>query len=144
MVSNQQKLPRASVIPTMRYRNATAAVEWLCTHFGFQEHTVYRDEKGNVQHAELSFGNGAIMIGPDVETPFARYMTEPEAIGNVETQVSYLIVNDPHAHCERARAGGATILMEPSTKDYGGTDYACRDPFGHIWSVGTYDPFASK
>lgn len=32
--------------------------------------------------------------------------------------------------------------MEVEDQDYGGRLYACRDPEGHFWSFGTYDPWA--
>ena len=39
-------------------------------------------------------------------------------------------------------AAGATIIAEPADKPYGGRGYAVRDPEGHIWSFGSYDPWA--
>ncbi len=42
----------------------------------------------------------------------------------------------------KAKAAGAQIVREPVTQDYGGRDYTCEDPEGHIWSFGTYDPMA--
>jgi uncharacterized glyoxalase superfamily protein PhnB len=32
-------------------------------------------------------------------------------------------------------------VLDIKTQDYGGRDYTCRDPEGHIWSFGTYDPW---
>jgi uncharacterized glyoxalase superfamily protein PhnB len=43
---------------------------------------------------------------------------------------------DIDAHCERARAAGAEIIMEPEDQFYGDRSYRCRDPEGHIWTVG--------
>jgi uncharacterized glyoxalase superfamily protein PhnB len=47
-------------------------------------------------------------------------------------------VDDVDAHCERARAAGATILSEPTVSDYGEEHWADRgyeaeDPEGHRW-----------
>jgi uncharacterized glyoxalase superfamily protein PhnB len=133
--------PKCPIIPVMRYQDATAAVAFLCEAFGFERRNVYEDG-GQVVHAELAFGTGLIMLGPVAPTEFGKYMLQPGEAGGRVTQANYLIVSDPDAHCERARNAGATILMEPSTKDYGGRDYACRDPEGHVWSFGTYDPWA--
>ena len=36
----------------------------------------------------------------------------------------------------RARAAGFTILAEPETQFYGQRTYRCRDPEGHIWTIG--------
>ena len=52
----------ATVIPSLRYRDAPAMIDWLCKAFGFEKHAVYAD--GNtVHHAQLTFGNGMIMLG---------------------------------------------------------------------------------
>ncbi len=32
--------------------------------------------------------------------------------------------------------------MPLEDKDYGGRGYSCRDLEGHVWSFGSYDPFA--
>ncbi|MCY4076774.1 MAG: aminotransferase, partial [Acidobacteria bacterium] len=45
---------------------------------------------------------------------------------------------DVDAHCERARAAGAVVTMEPATQDYGEgywADRTCevRDLEGHHW-----------
>jgi uncharacterized glyoxalase superfamily protein PhnB len=45
------------------------------------------------------------------------------------------LTTDIDAHCERARAAGAEILVEPETQFYGDRTYRCKDPEGHIWTV---------
>jgi uncharacterized glyoxalase superfamily protein PhnB len=32
--------------------------------------------------------------------------------------------------------------MPPEDQDYGGRVYSARDPEGHVWSFGSYDPWA--
>ena len=44
----------------------------------------------------------------------------------------------------RAKAAGAEITSEPVTQSYGGRDYTCKDPEGHVWTFGTYDPWAAS
>ncbi|WP_244546288.1 VOC family protein [Bosea sp. OK403] len=48
--------------------------------------------------------------------------------------------DDIDARCERARAAGAEICMEPTDQPYGSRDFICKDPEGHIWCFGTYRP----
>ena len=43
-------------------------------------------------------------------------------------------VDDVHAHCERARAHGARIVMEPVDFEYGERQYTAEDPAGHQWT----------
>ncbi|MEP7097563.1 MAG: glyoxalase, partial [Dokdonella sp.] len=33
---------------------------------------------------------------------------------------------------------------ELETKEYGGTGYSCRDPEGHLWWFGSYDPWKAE
>ena len=39
---------QVSVIPAMRYRDAPAAIDWLCRAFGFERHLVVPDEAGGI------------------------------------------------------------------------------------------------
>ena len=136
------KATTATIISAMRYEDPTAAVDWLCRAFGFQPHAVYKDDAGNVVHAELSFGNGMIMLGPNIDSPFGRYMTMPKDAGGRCTQTVYVIVDDVDAHHSQANAAGAEIVMPLRDESYGGLEYSCRDPEGHIWTFGNYDPWA--
>ena len=135
---------RATVIPAMRYRDAPAAIEWLCEAFGFERHLIVPGENGTIAHAQLSFGNGMVMLGSVVDSEFGRLMKQPDEIGGAETQTAYVIVEDPDAHYARAKAAGARIVMEIKDEDYGGRGYSCRDPEGHLWNFGSYDPWAEQ
>ena len=46
-----------------------------------------------------------------------------------------LRVADVRAHCERARAHGARILMEPTDWEYGERQCTVQDPAGHQWTL---------
>ena len=132
---------RATLIPALRYRDAKAAIGYLCDVLGFEKHAVYEGEDGKVMHAELSFGNGMIMVGPVAPTEFGENMRQPDEIGMKETQAPYLVVADADVVHRRAKAAKFTILRDIRDEDYGGRGFTCRDPEGHIWSVGTYDPW---
>ena len=82
------KSTKATVIPVLRYRDAPAAIEWLCQTFGFEKNLVVPNEDGTIAHAQLSFGNGMIMLGSVLknETEFGRLMKQPDEIGGAETQ----------------------------------------------------------
>ena len=140
---NLAKSTRSSVIPVLRYREASAAIEWLCAAFGFEKNLVVSNEDGTIAHAQLSFGNGMIMLGsvPKNETDFGRLMKQPDEIGGAETQSSYVIVEDADAAYARAKASGARIAIEIKDEDYGGRGFTCYDLEGHLWSFGTYDPW---
>lgn len=140
-MSTSAKDTRATVIPCLRYRNAPAAIEWLCQTFGFEKHLVVPNEDGTIAHAQLSFGNGMIMLGSVFDNEFGRLIKQPDEIGGAETQSAYLIVSDADSIYQRAKAAGAEIVMEIKDEDYGGRGFSCRDLEGHLWSIGTYDPW---
>jgi len=135
------KIARVTIIPGMRYRNAPAAIEWLCNAFGFEKHLVVPGENGTIAHAQLTFGNGMIMLGSIKDNDFNCLMKQPDEIGGAETQSAYVVVPDADEHYVRARAAGAEILIDIKDESYGGRGYACRDLEGHIWYFGTYNPW---
>lgn len=131
----------STIVPCLRYRDAHAAIDWLCRAFGFAKHAVYDDEDGGVAHAQLTFGSGMVMLGSVRDNAFGRHMAQPDETGGRETQCASVTVADVRSHYERARAAGATIVDDYAEKDYGGAGYACRDPEGHLWYFGSYDPW---
>jgi uncharacterized glyoxalase superfamily protein PhnB len=131
------------VIPAVRYRDADAGIAWLKDALGFQERAVYRDDQGTVAHAELTLGNGMIMLGSvDAKSESLGWYKQPGDIGNAVTASIYVIVPDCAPVYERAKAAGSQVLMELKIMDYGGGSFTVRDPEGHVWSVGEYDPWA--
>jgi len=136
------KHTRATIMPCLRYRDAPAAIEWLCNTLGFEASLVIRNEDDSVAHAQLTYGNGMIMLGSVVDSEYGRLLKEPGEIGTFVTQTSYLVVNDADQVHERVVQAGAPILLALQDEDYGGRGFTCRDPEGHVWSIGTYDPWA--
>ena len=118
-----RSIPSATVVPVLVYPDVRAAVTWLETAFGFQE----RVRIGENHRAQLSFGDGAVIVG-DV-----RGKRRPPRPG--ESTHSVLVrVDDARAHCEHARAHGARIVMEPTDYEYGERQYHAEDPAGHQWT----------
>jgi uncharacterized glyoxalase superfamily protein PhnB len=136
-------LQKTSVVPCLRYRDAPAAIEWLCRVFGFEKHLVVPNEHGSIAHAQLSLGSGMIMLGSVDDTPFSRLMKQPDEIGGAETQSAYLVVPDADAVHARVLAAGGKIVIAIKDEDYGGRGFSCLDLEGHLWSVGSYDPWAT-
>jgi uncharacterized glyoxalase superfamily protein PhnB len=132
----------ATIIPTLRYRDAAAAVEWLCRAFGFNKHLVVPGEAGAIAHAQLTYGNGMIMLGTAGDDEFGKLQRTPAQVGGVGTQSPYIIVPDADAHHARAVAAGAKVVYAIRDEPYGGRGYSCLDPEGHLWNFGTYNPWA--
>jgi uncharacterized glyoxalase superfamily protein PhnB len=131
-----------TVVPCLRYRDAPAAIRWLCDTFGFTPQLVVPNADATIAHAQLTFGNGMIMLSSVFNTEFGRLMKQPIEVGQFVTQSTYLVVNDADHVYGRVLEAGAEVLLEIKDEDYGGRGFTCRDPEGHIWSIGTYDPQA--
>jgi uncharacterized glyoxalase superfamily protein PhnB len=132
----------STIIPTLRYRDAKHMIIWLCDTFGFQRHAVHEDTEGGIAHAQLTHGSGMIMLGSarSGEDEFGKVQSTPAQLGGT-TQSPYIVVADADAVYARAKSAGAEIVIEIKDEDYGGRDFTCRDPEGHLWNFGTYDPW---
>ncbi|MFE3516597.1 VOC family protein [Streptomyces sp. NPDC059166] len=127
-----------TVFPALVYDDARAAIRMLTTALGFTAEAVYEGEDGSVVHAELSCGNGRVMLGSKGHGgAFA------EAMASAGPAAVYVVVEDVDAHHARAAGHGVEILMPPTDQDYGSRDYTARDAEGNVWSFGTYAPGAS-
>lgn len=130
--------PRIS--SALYYEDPAAAIDWLCRAFGFELQLKVEGEGGTIEHSELVFGGGLVMVGgvhanKNEKFPYRR---APSQIDGLNTQNMMVYVDDVEAHCQRAREAGAKIVVEPETHDYGEeywTDrgYECVDPGGHHW-----------
>jgi uncharacterized glyoxalase superfamily protein PhnB len=133
-------MSRQTIFPSLRYRDARAAVDWLENAFGFERVAVYGDDNGVVHHAEVRFGDGRIRLGAARGPEAGEYSAVAPPPGNAAL---YAIVDDPDAHHDRAKAAGAEIVMGLRDQDYGSREYTARDLDGNIWTFGTYDPNAA-
>ena len=125
----------------MRYKDAPAAIEWLCSAFGFEKHLVVPGENGAIVHAQLSFGNAMIMLGSEIDNEYGKFVKTPKDLNGINTQSVYIIVEEIDEHYRRAINTGAEIIMDIKDEDYGGRGYSCQDPEGYIWNVGSYNPW---
>jgi uncharacterized glyoxalase superfamily protein PhnB len=137
-------LLHATIVPTLRYRDAPAAIDWLCDVFGFERRLVVPGEEGTIAHAQLVLGGGMVMLGSATDTEYGRLLAHPDESGGRGSQGLYVIVADADEVYDRARQRGARIEMDIVDQDYGGRGFTCRDLEGHLWSVGTYDPWAEE
>lgn len=115
-----------SIVPYLSYADGKAACAFLEKAFGLRTITAFDGEDGTLMHAELAFGNGVIMVG-----------TEKREKGSPGL---YLVVQDVDAHFAQAQAAGAEILYPPEDTEWGTRRYRAKDPEGHEWSFGSYQP----
>ena len=119
----------SSIVPCLRYRDALAAIDWLCRAFGFEKHAVYADGD-TVLHAQLVFGNGMVMLGSaDNAGEWGRHMAQPDEIGMRETQSACVVVADVDAHYAQAIPsvnGSIPLLGAVSWSTRNGLALFCR------------------
>lgn len=114
------------------YVDPRAALAFLERAFGFEVSMLIEDADGGIAHSEMRFGDCVVMVGNE----WSEDHKSPRSLGGKNTQTVHIqIETDIDAHCERARAAGAEIVVEPATQFYGDRTYRCRDPEGHIWTV---------
>lgn len=136
-------MQQSSIIPTLRYRDAPAAIDWLVRMFGFEKHLVVPDDDNGIAHATLTLGNGMIMLSSLTDSEFGKLMKQPDEVGGAETQSAYIVIAEVDAAHERVVAAGGKIAIAIKNEDYGGRAFSCFDPEGHLWNVGSYDPWAA-
>jgi uncharacterized glyoxalase superfamily protein PhnB len=130
--------PRISA--ALYYDDAAKAIDWLSEVFGFEVRLKVEGEGGRIEHSELVFGEGLIMVGStgNAKRPSSAHKKSPRSVGGANTMSLCVCVDDADAHCARARSLGAKILTEPTTNDYGDEYWADRtyeveDLEGHQW-----------
>jgi len=129
--------PRIS--QALYYEEAAKAIDFICEAFGFEVRLRVEGEEGRIEHSELVFGEGLVMVG-DVRGKVEKfpYRRAPSQVGGMNTQSIMVYVDDVEAHYLRARAAGAKIHAELKTTDYGeeywaDRGYECEDIGGHHW-----------
>ena len=122
-MKHNRSIPHSTVIPVLIYPDVREAVDWLGSAFGFVE----RVRIGESHRSQLRVGDGAVIVA-DV-----RGERRPPRPGEV-THYVMVRVEDASAHCERAKAHGARIVMEPTDFEYGERQYTALDPWGHEWT----------
>jgi uncharacterized glyoxalase superfamily protein PhnB len=122
---------RPSFISSLAYKDNRAALKWLQDAFGFEPSEILTDAEGNIAHAEMTHGDGVVMIGSE----WADWTRSPASLGGKNTQrIHVRIERDIDEHCARARQAGAKIVKEPEDQFYGDRAYIAADLEGHYWT----------
>jgi uncharacterized glyoxalase superfamily protein PhnB len=122
---------RPTFSPAIYYKAPKPMLDWLERAFAFETMMVITDDKDEVAHAEMSYGDGIVMVGAE----WADWAKSPASVGGANTQNIHVRLDENiDGHCERARAAGAVIAMEPADQFYGDRVYRAVDPEGHGWT----------
>jgi uncharacterized glyoxalase superfamily protein PhnB len=133
MATHHGPVSPSAVVPYLSYRDADAALRFLQDAFGFEVSVRWDDERGAVQHAEVTWSDATVMLGTG---EFATLDIVDRSTG----RGVYLVVDDVDDHFERAVAAGATVVFPPEDTEWGTRRYRVLDPEGNEWSFGSYRP----
>jgi uncharacterized glyoxalase superfamily protein PhnB len=141
IVTTNDNLP--TIYPSLQYRDCPAAIEWLTKVLGLTRHLVVSGAGGRIDHAELRFRNGLVMLASTTEDglDWLGMPVGPSSISLVARDGA--AVDALYARVQRA---GARIVRELGDSDYGpygiSHGFTCLDAEGHRWTVATYQPAA--
>ncbi len=122
---------RPAFIPSLIYTDNRAALQWLQAAFGFEPSEILTDTEGKIVHAEMTHGDGVVMIGSE----WADWTCSPASLGGKNTQRVFVRIEQGiDEHCARARRAGARIVTEPADQFYGERSYIAADLEGHHWT----------
>jgi len=136
-MSDNSQIRSLAAVPNLRYRNLSAAIGFLAEAFGLEATFIATGKPGQVVHAQLRAGSTMIYLSPDVADD--RYgMHSPLALNGTNQCLCLVIAGDVDEHATHAEHAGAELINPPHDTDFGGREYSCRDPEGHVWTIGTY------
>lgn len=131
MATSESPPRRPVFIPSIAYKDNRAALKWLQSAFGFEPSEVLTDAQGNIVHAEMSFGDGVVMIGGE----WADWTRSPLSLGGKNSQRVHVQVQQGiDEHYRRSRQAGARIIVELADQFYGDRTYVAADLEGHYWT----------
>lgn len=119
--------PGSMIVPVLVYEDVGKAIEWLCEAFGFTERLRAPASGGRVTHAQLSIGDGTVMIGAS-----GAEFRPPRP--NEVNQYVLVHVEDVDGHFDHAKRFGAQIVQPPANMPFGERVYTVADLAGHRWT----------
>jgi PhnB protein len=117
------------IVPMLVYKDAPAAIEFLCRVFGFEEKYRLPMPDGRVGHAELEYGGHRVTLSSEYPE---MGLESPQEMPTRHMQLT-CYVDDVDAHHAHSAAEGATILEPIEDQFYGDRTYRAVDSEGNRW-----------
>lgn len=134
-MAEELKLDRAQVVTAhLVVSDSNAAIDFYKRAFGAIELYRLTSPNGAIVHAEIKIGQSLVMLADEAPEhgSFA-----PKTIGGTPVILN-LKVADVDTLAKAAVACGAEVLIPVADQFYGERSGRLRDPFGHLWIVGTH------
>jgi hypothetical protein len=77
------------IAPAIYYLDAAKAIDWLCRAFGFKVRLKVEGEGGRIEHSELVYGEGLVMVG-EAERQEKALIAAPPADADAEHPPDWL------------------------------------------------------
>jgi PhnB protein len=123
-----------TVTPYLAVDDAAEAIDFYKSAFGAKERVRMDAPGGKIGHAELEIGDSVVMLAD----PFPHASTTPPSDAGATTAAIVMYIDDVDAVVKKAVDEGARITEEVEDKVWGDRFGTIRDPFGHVWSIGTH------
>lgn len=135
MASNPQQGPVTGLTPHIAIRDgrASEAIDFYKAAFGAEEATrMPADDGKRLMHAHLLINGGSLMMHDE----FPEY-SGGEPSPEPGSTTLHLQVDDADTWFARAKAAGATVTMPIADMFWGDRYVQVKDPFGHVWAIGS-------
>lgn len=133
--SNDQ--PNSPISPHLTVSDAAEAIEFYKKAFGAEEVDRHAAPDGKrIMHAKLLVNGGTLLLNDDFPEYSNGQSNTPQASGGVST-VLHLQVSDADTVYNQALAAGATVRFPLADQFWGDRYGQLKDPFGHVWSIGS-------
>ena len=129
-------IPQAygSITPYLIVTSAADAIEFYQRAFGAVEIMRMAAPDGKVGHAEIKVGDSIVMLAD--EYPDMGF-SSPQSLGGAGVSIMFY-VEDVDAVFKQALNTGAEELRPVIDQFYGDRSGTLKDPFGHVWTIGTH------
>lgn len=127
---------RPSLSSALCYRDPKGALDWLEHAFGFERAIVVMTPAGDIAHAEMTFGDGLVMVGG----AWADCIASPEDTGGRNTQ--HVHVHLPTTPTS-TRTASARVRPAPRSCSRRPISSTATARIARAIPAGTYGPSAS-
>jgi uncharacterized glyoxalase superfamily protein PhnB len=131
-IATTEKAESRTLSPYLFYEDVARATRFVQGAFGFTRGFTSAEADGTMAHAQLRHGSGLLMLGHAGDGGLGLARSARTFGGSLHAGV-YVFVDDVDAHCDRAKAAGANVVLPPADQPWGDRMYCAVDPEGQFW-----------